>query len=183
MFELSLHILDLVQNSITAGATLVTIEVIQDSENDVLIIVIKDDGKGMDEAFLKKVISPFATTRTTRKVGLGIPMFKQCAEMCNGSFELTSEVGVGTELRATFQKSHMDLPPIGDLVDTIRSLILGAPEKPDFQLLYKIDDRAFDFDTREIRQVLGGVPLNESAVMEWIHEALKEGFSEVEARG
>ncbi|MDL2205899.1 ATP-binding protein [Eubacteriales bacterium OttesenSCG-928-N13] len=181
MFELSLHILDLVQNSITAGATLVVIEVIYDTDRDTLTITIKDDGKGMDEALLARVTSPFATTRTTRKVGLGIPMFKQCAEMCDGTFTIESKLGEGTCLTATFRRSHLDLPPLGDLIDTMRSLILGSPDKPDFRLLYQIDEKEFCFDTREIRQALGPVPLNEPAVMEWIHEALKEGFDEVES--
>ncbi len=181
MFELSLHILDLVQNSITAGAKLVVIEVLIDTARDILTISIKDDGKGMDAALLARVTSPFATTRTTRKVGLGIPMFKQCAEMCDGAFRIESTPGVGTELVAAFKRSHMDLPPIGDLIGTMRSLILGAPERPDFVLKYRIDEAEYAFDTRELRQVLQGVPLNEPSVMAWINEALHEGFADVEA--
>lgn len=179
MFELSLHILDLVQNSISAGASLVVIEVRIDSKRDLLIVVIEDDGCGMDEAMLRRVTSPFATTRTTRKVGLGIPMFMQCAQMCSGSFEITSTPGAGTRLAATFQNSHVDLPPVGDIIGTMKSLILGAPDKPDFRFAYSVDGREFDFDTREIRQALAGVPLNEPAVLQWIGEALQEGISEV----
>lgn len=180
MFELSLHILDLVQNSITAGATLVVIEIVIDTEKDTMSITIRDNGKGMNPELLNRVTSPFATTRTTRKVGLGVPMFKQCAEMCGGSFQISSTEGVGTELIARFRKSHFDLPPLGDLPGTMQSLIIGAPDMPEFRLHYRVDDRTFDFDTVEIRQALAGVPLNAPDVIVWIGEALKEGIQEVD---
>lgn len=180
MFELSLHILDLVQNSISAGATLVVIEILVDTGRDIMTITIKDDGCGMDEALLARVTSPFATTRTTRKVGLGVPMFKQCAEMCGGTFAIHSTVGVGTELIATFGNSHVDRPPLGDIAATMQSLVLGAPDKPDFALRYALDGREFTFDTREIRQALSGVSLGEPAVLSWIKDALDEGIQEVE---
>ena len=179
MFELSLHILDLVQNSISAGATLVVIEIIMDTEEDLLTIIIRDDGCGMDQALLSRVISPFTTTRTTRKVGLGIPMFMQCAKMCGGDFKIDSTPGIGTTLTATFKASHLDLPPIGDLKATMQTLILGSPDKPDFQFDYKIDGREFNFDTRAVREALGPVPLNEPAVLNWIGEAIAEGLNEL----
>ena len=178
MFELSLHILDLVQNSVSASAALVTVVV--SFLRDVLTIVIEDDGRGMDEALLSRVTSPFATTRTTRKVGLGIPMFKQLAEMCNGSFRIDSKPGEGTRLEATFQASHMDLPPVGDLPGTFASLINGAPSFPEFVLRYERDDKSFLFDTREIRQALGGLPLDGMEILAWIHECIAEGISEVD---
>lgn len=180
MFELSLHILDLVQNSISAGATLCVIEILIDTDRDEMTITIADDGCGMDAALLARVTSPFATTRTTRKVGLGVPMFKQCAEMCGGSFSIQSEAGRGTKLIATFGYAHVDRPPIGDMPGTMQSLVLGAPDKPDFALTYAIDGREFTFDTREIRQALGGVSLSEHAVLSWINDALTEGIQEVE---
>ena len=160
MFELALNILDLVQNSVSAGATLVVITVTVDMEKDQLTIAIEDDGCGMDETLLSRVTSPFATTRTTRKVGLGIPMFKQCAEMCGGTFELKSTKGVGTLVQATFRASHVDLPPLGDLKGTMLSLIAGSPDRPDFVLDYTVDGRTFTFDTRPIRKALGGAPLS-----------------------
>jgi anti-sigma regulatory factor (Ser/Thr protein kinase) len=182
MFELALHILDLVQNSVAAGAKLVIVTVALDRARDSLTIVISDDGCGMDEALLRRVESPFATTRTTRKVGLGIPMLKQCAEMCRGSVQLKSEVGVGTVLTATFQASHVDLPPLGDLKGTFLSLIMGNPESPDFVLSYSVDGRTFEFDTRPIRKALGGSPLSGPEVFAWLDEYLAEGIAEVEQR-
>jgi anti-sigma regulatory factor (Ser/Thr protein kinase) len=180
MFELALHILDLVQNSVAAGATLVTITVHLDTGSDTLTIVISDDGCGMDEELLRRVESPFATTRTTRKVGLGIPMFKQCAQMCGGTFQIQSTRGVGTVLTATFQASHVDLPPLGDLTGTMLSLVVGSPEKPDFVLRYSADGRLFEFDTRPIREALGGMPLSGSEILSWITEYLAEGIAQVQ---
>lgn len=179
MFELALHILDLVQNSVAAGAALVIVTVALDTRADKLTITIEDDGRGMDEELLQRVVSPFATTRTTRKVGLGIPMFKQCAEMCGGTFEIRSARGAGTVLTATFQASHVDLPPLGDLKGTMLSLVTGCPEKPDFVLRYSVDDRAFEFDTRPIREALGGLPLSGGEILSWIDEYLAEGIGQV----
>ncbi len=176
MFELSLHILDLVQNSISAGATLVTIEITIDRSSGLLVIALIDDGCGMDEALLARVTSPFGTTRKSRKVGLGIPMFLQLAELCGGGLTLESTSGAGTRLVARFELNSIDLPPMGDLSATMRSLILGAPDRPDFVLDYRVDGETFRFDTREIRQALGEVALNEPAVLSWIGEYIAEGL-------
>lgn len=181
MFELALHILDLVQNSVSAGAALVVVTVALDTDRDLVTITIADDGRGIDEALLARVTSPFATTRTTRNVGLGIPMFKQCAEMCGGTFELKSQVNAGTHLAATFRASHVDLPPLGDLEGTMLSLVAGSPEKPDFALHYTVDGRTFEFDTRPIRQALGGAPLMGIEVLSWIRQYLSEGISDIRA--
>jgi anti-sigma regulatory factor (Ser/Thr protein kinase) len=180
MFELALHILDLVQNSVAAGASIVIITIKIDAGADLLTISIKDDGCGMDDALKRRVTSPFATTRTTRKVGLGIPMFKQCAEMCAGRFCLKSQAGEGTELTASFRASHMDLPPLGDIKGTMLALIAGNPETPEFVLRYAQDDQAFDFDTRPIREALGGAPLAGPEIFAWLDGYLTEGISRVE---
>lgn len=183
MFELSLHILDLVQNSVSAGATLVRIVVAIDAARNLLSIEIEDDGRGMDEDMLARVTSPFTTSRKTRKVGLGIPMFKQCAEMCAGSFEIASQKGKGTRLKATFALDHVDRPPLGDLKDTMLTLIVGSPEKPEFLLDYRRDGREFLFDTREIRGALGGLPLGAPEIAAWIGEYLTEGIAEADGAG
>ena len=180
MFELALHILDLVQNSVAAGAKLVTVTIILDTGTDELSISIEDDGCGMDEELLRRVESPFETTRKTRKVGLGIPMFKQCALMCGGTFRLSSEKGRGTLLTATFQASHVDLPPLGDLKGTMLTLVAGSPETPDFILNYRVDGRAFTFDTRPIREAMGGMPLHGADINAWLSEYLEEGIQSVE---
>lgn len=180
MPELALHILDLVQNSVSAGATRVVVTICFDQEQDALTIVIEDDGKGMSEEFLQRVTSPFTTSRTTRKVGLGIPLFAQLAEMCDGNLSLASQVGKGTKMTARFRASHVDLPPMGDLNGTIQTLIIACPERPDFRFVYRRDGREFVFDTGEIRQALGGLPLNEPEIVAWIDQYVSEGLNEVE---
>ena len=128
MRELSLHILDLAQNSLTAGASRLDIIVEIDHKKDLVAITLSDDGKGMAPDFLKTVTSPFTTTRTTRKVGLGIPMFKENAELTGGTFSIESTVGVGTKMRAGFVLSSIDRPPLGDLAATMISLVVSNPE-------------------------------------------------------
>lgn len=180
MPELALHILDLVQNSVSAGATRVVVTIAYDTASDTLLISIEDDGKGMPPELLARVSSPFTTTRTTRKVGLGIPLFKQLAEMCGGKLTLESTVGKGTRTQATFTASHMDLPPMGDLKGTLETLIIANPEKPDFCLIYRVDKEEFVFDTAVIREAVGGLPLNEPEIIAWIGQYIAEGIGEVE---
>ena len=125
MNELSLYILDLVQNSISAGANLVEIRIVVSRGEDRITVLIQDDGCGMTPEFLKRAVSPFTTTRTTRKVGLGIPMIKELCELCQGSFEIESQVGVGTALHLSFRLSNIDLPPLGNLAETMLTLVNG----------------------------------------------------------
>ena len=163
MRELSLHILDLAQNSLTANATRLDILIRIDHEKDNLSITLADNGKGMAPDFLKSVTSPFTTTRTTRKVGLGIPMFKANAELTGGSFDIESVL------------SSIDRPPLGDMPSTMVSLVVANPEFH-FHLEYAVDKEAFVFDTEEIRQVLGGVPLDTPEVLSWIEGYIQEGM-------
>ena len=121
MTEISLNILDVAQNSISAGAKLIEISVVADIKSDTLTVVIKDNGCGMDEEKLKKVIDPFFTTRTTRKVGLGIPFYKLAAENTGGTFNITSQLGLGTTVTAVFGLSHIDRMPLGDINFTIHT--------------------------------------------------------------
>ncbi|MBQ2691704.1 MAG: ATP-binding protein [Clostridia bacterium] len=179
MNELALYILDLTQNSVTAGASCVEISVTLDREADTLVILIKDDGCGMSKEFVAKVTSPFTTTRKTRKVGLGIPMIKQLCEMCEGTFRIESELGKGTTLHLEFQLSHVDLPPMGDLAETMTALVIGSPDKPDFRLVYSEGAEPYVFDTAMIRQVLGeDVPLNTPEVVLWMQDDLREGLAQ-----
>lgn len=179
MNELSLYILDLVQNSVTAGARHISILITIDTAADALTIVIEDDGCGMSEELLSKVTSPFTTTRTTRKVGLGIPMIMQLCEMCEGSFNIQSKVGEGTKLTLGFQASHVDLPPMGSLPETMLTLVNGTPEGIEFKLVYTVNGTSFDFDTEEVRQMLGqDVPLNTPEVLSWIRDYIKENIEE-----
>ena len=176
MNELALYILDLTQNSVTAGASKIEIRITIDHDSDRLTIEIIDDGCGMSKEFVAKVTSPFTTTRKTRKVGLGIPMIKQLCEMCEGAFRIESEPGKGTTLHLEFQLSHMDLPPMGDLAQTMTALVIGSPDKPDFRLVYTEGAEPYEFDTAMIRQVLGDVPLNTPEVVLWMQDDLREGL-------
>lgn len=179
MKELALHILDIAQNSITANATLIEIEIIEDTSKNRLTITIKDNGCGMSEEFLKKVADPFVTTRTTRKVGLGIPLLKAAAEGCNGSFFINSQLGIGTTLTVSFERNNIDRAPIGDMAATMVTLI-NAKNDIDFIYRHIIDEREFLLDTRKIREVLGErVPLGELTVLEWIKGYIADGLKEI----
>lgn len=179
MRDLSLHLLDLAQNSITAGASLVTIRLTLE-ESGMLTLELIDDGKGMSEELLSRVTSPFATTRTTRKVGLGIPMMKENAEKAGGSFSLESEVGRGTRLVASMDTKNIDCLPLGDLSGTLLSLMLTNPLHPDFLFEGTTPKGTCTFDTREVRAALGSdIPFNEPSVAAWLKEALEEEMNPI----
>ena len=180
MNELSLYILDLAQNSVAAKATRIRISIEIDTDNDKIRVLLEDNGCGMDEALLRSVVSPFTTTRKTRKVGLGIPMIKQLCEMCEGEFGIESKVGEGTTLSLTFTRSHVDLPPMGAIEDTLVSLINGSPGDIEFEVSYRYGESLFEFSTQEVRKVLDGVPLNTPDVLMWIRGYLEECIGEAE---
>lgn len=173
MRELSMHILDLAQNSIAAGATRLDIDVAADTKADTLTISIKDNGGGMDADFVARVRDPFTTTRTTRRVGLGIPMMEAAARSCDGSLAIRSILGNGTSIQATFMLSHIDRAPLGDMASTIVSIVAV---NPDLHLRYtlSVDDKVFVLDTGDVKAQLDGVPINEGAVLKWITEYVKE---------
>ena len=173
MRELSLHILDALENSLEAGASCVELVVEEDLAADRLWIEIRDDGRGMSEAQLRRVFDPFFTTRTTRHVGLGIPLFKAAAERCNGSLTLSSQPGVGTVLRATFQHSHIDRAPLGDLRGTLLAVLLSG--KCDVHYVHRVNGRVFEFHTADMRAELGDVPLTHPEVRKWLEEFIVEG--------
>ena len=173
MRELSLNILDIAQNSITANASLITIEVLENTVEHTLLIGIYDNGKGMSEEQVKSVIDPFFTTRTTRKVGMGIPLFKMAAEQTGGNLEIESELGVGTQIRAIFKTDSVDFTPLGDVASTIQMLITMNTDR-DFVYKHKVDDKEFVCDTRELKAILGDVPLDTYEVSQWILEFIKE---------
>lgn len=175
MKELSLHILDIAQNSVHAGASLVQIVIEEHSAADTLCITVTDDGCGMDEAFLQRVRDPFTTTRTTRKVGMGIPLFEAAATACGGGLEIQSQPGKGTVVCARFIRSHIDRAPVGDMPGTMCVLVSGSPQI-DFVYTHRIDTSSFTFDTREIRTVLGEVPPDTPEVIAWIQAYIREGL-------
>ena len=173
MRELSLNVMDVAQNSVRAEASLVTITVEESDKNDSLSISIEDNGCGMTEEQVSQVIDPFFTTRTTRKVGLGVPLFKLSAEQTGGSFEIRSKLGEGTVTTARYVKSHVDMTPLGDINCTVEILIRCNPQI-DFVFTRTNDNGSFTLDTRELRAVLEGVSLDTPDVTEWIRQYLEE---------
>ena len=173
MRDLSLHILDLAQNSVRANAALVEIMVSVD-ESRLITITIRDDGSGMSDELKERVTSPFATTRTTRKVGLGIPLMMQNARLAGGDVRIDSTLGQGTTLTATLHGDSIDCLPLGDLAGTVVSLVSANPERPEFRLTSTSPKGSMDFDTREMRQALGKVPLNEPEITAWMLSAIQE---------
>ena len=182
MKELSLNILDITENSTKAGATLVKIELSESDEQ--LIIAITDNGTGMKEETLLSVSNPFYTTRTTRKVGMGIPLFRFAAEQTGGNLTITSKHFEeypdthGTTVVAVFNKKHIDFTPLGDVISTITTLIQGHPTV-DFLFTHSKGDASVSLDTREIRAVLEGVPLDTFEVLIWIKDNLEEQYTEL----
>lgn len=170
MNELSLHIYDIVQNSIRANAENVWIEVEENFVKNELMITIKDDGSGMSKEMVENVRNPFFTTRTTRKVGLGISLLEMNAEMCNGYLSLDSIEGVGTTLKVMFEHNHINRSPLGDMAGTIYLLSLG-----DVNINYKhiIDGKTFNYDKAELLEILGDVPLTNLEVKVWIEDYIK----------
>lgn len=171
MEDISLHILDIAENSIDAGASRVEIKIIVSEPDDRLILIISDNGKGMDEESVKMAKDPFFSTKTVRqkKFGLGIPFLAQAAEECGGRFSIDSEPGRGTTIAAEFQKSHIDMKPVGDIGSTMVALIGGHPEI-DFSLLYERDVFSYRLDTGELKQKLNDVPINLPDVLKLIKE-------------
>lgn len=178
MKELSLNILDIVENSVKADASLT--EIILNEENGTLVITVKDNGRGMSEDTLKSVTNPFYTTRTTRRVGLGIPLFKLACEQTGGELSITSrertdELPGGTEVTAIFNTQHIDFPPLGDVISTLVTLLQGHPDR-DFYYSHKKGEASVELDTRELRAVLEDVPLSTPEVLLWVRENLEEQY-------
>lgn len=179
MPELSLNVLDIVQNSIRADATLIVITVAADRKKDTMTIVIKDNGCGMTKDQVTSVLDPFYTTRTTRKVGLGIPFFQYAAKATGGNFSIDSVVGEGTMVTASFILSHIDRMPLGDMTSTMHTLIT-LNNRIDFLYTYTVDDNSFTLDTREFRMILDGVPFDTPEVSNYIRDFLTENKQEVD---
>lgn len=172
MRELSLHILDLAENSTRAGASMVEIDIEESASEDRLIIRIRDNGQGFDSSM--KLDDSFFTCKEGKRFGLGIPFFRQAAESCEGALEVESSPGKGTTVEAVFRLSHIDIMPMGDLGSTISALVAGSPEA-DFVLRRRKDSEMFVFDTRRLREELDGLPLNVPQVLQYIKENVNEG--------
>ena len=179
MKELSLNILDVAKNSVTAGATKIGILV---EETPVrLTITITDNGCGMTPEFVRKVTDPFTTTRTTRKVGMGLSLMKMEAQMSGGDLSIESTVGEGTTVTSWFDPGNIDMPPLGDLTSSITTLIQGSPDI-DFVFTHRTPAGEYTLDTGEIRQIMGDISLSEPEVIAWLTDYLNENESNIEGK-
>ena len=178
MQDLSLHILDLVENSISAGAKLIEIRVLEDSKKDILTIEIKDNGRGMSEEMVSRVLDPFVTTRTTRRVGLGLSLFAQAARSCNGEVKIDSKLNKGTRLVGTFKLNHIDLKPWGSMGDTLITLIAGNPEI-DFFYHHRKDGFDYSLDTEMMKKELGEVPISNPSVISALRGDLRDNLKQI----
>jgi hypothetical protein len=190
--ELSQHILDLLENALEAQATEIQLEIIEQTDlrgalspiagGGLLSMSVQDNGRGMDGDTLARLSDPFFTTRTTRSVGLGIPLLKATAERCNGELVVYSTPGQGTCVTATMEHHHVDRAPLGDMASTLLAIMLARPRgdgsRPcDLRYRHTVDGRTFSFDTHEIRSLLGDVPLSHPHVRAWLEEYLREGLA------
>lgn len=180
MKDLSAHIMDIVQNSVRAEARRIEIEIREELKDDSLSIGIKDDGCGMDKETLEKVTDPFFTSRTVRKVGLGIPLLLQNAERTGGKFSIASEKGKGTTVSVVFIHSHLDRPPLGDMASTIGLLAVANPGVH-FLYTHTTPDGEYRFDTEEINRILDGVPLSHPDILPALMEMIREGLKAIKA--
>jgi hypothetical protein len=171
--ELSDHIMDIAMNSVRAGAKHVSVSVVGDETKDRLIVTVGDDGVGMEEEAVRSVADPFYSTKIGKKVGLGVPLLKGAAEMCDGDFRLRSAPGEGTEIEASFGLHHPDLPPLGDVKETMLLLSVSNPDVR-FSFRYAMDGREFLLDTGEVTDALGGVPINHPEVIAFLRRYVEE---------
>jgi hypothetical protein len=185
MLELALHVLDILQNAVEAGATRVDLAIVEDEGADRLSITVRDNGRGMDEQTARQVLDPSYTTRTTRHVGLGLPLYGAAAETAGGGLAVHSRPGEGTTVEAVFQLSHPDRQPLGDMQGVLLAFLLSE-RAPDLSYIHRVvrhpGDRRrtpggaeFTFDTTVIRAELDGVPLSQPLVVQWLAEFIAEG--------
>lgn len=175
---MSLHIMDIAENGISAGARLIDIAVTEDIKGNRLKVGIKDNGRGIPADLLEHVADPFYTTRTTRRVGLGLSLFREASKRCEGDFKITSREGEGTEIEATFRLDHIDLAPLGNMVGTLTSLIVGNPDV-DFVYTHEVNGKEFRLDTREVKKELEGAEITHPKVIRFLGDLIRESLAEI----
>jgi hypothetical protein len=178
MQDLSLHILDIVENSIASKASQVQIRITEDPEQDQMIVEIEDNGAGIPPELVERVVDPFFTTRSTRKVGLGLSLLQQTARACEGNLQVKSQQGKGTLVQASFRYNHIDRKPLGDMASTMITLIVGHPLM-DFQYLHRKGDKTFCFDTVELKRELDDVPIDHPKVVQFIRDEIERGLGDL----
>jgi len=180
MLELSMNILDIVENSTRAGATLIRIGITEDRKNDILRIEIADNGEGMEPDIATKALDPFYTSKTVRRVGLGLPLLSNAAKITGGRCAIESKKGEGTTVTADFGYRHIDRQPLGDMPTTITTMIAGNPEV-DFVYTHLSDDKSYLLDTREVKNELEDVPIDHPTVIQFVKENIRDGLKEIGA--
>ncbi len=174
MKELSLHLLDVVENSIEAGASKIEIKIEEDFNRDVLVMEVSDNGRGMSEEQIKEVLDPFYTTRRTRHIGLGLPLLLEACRRCEGNLEIYSQPGKGTTIQATFRHSHIDRAPLGDIPSVLMT-VLFAENQIDWLYSHKVNQEEFRLESSEIRKELVDIPITHPKVRNWLHSFLIKG--------
>ncbi len=182
MNDLSLHVIDIIQNSLKAGASLLKLIIAENLNEDSLLITIEDNGLGMSREQIEKLEDPFFTSRTTRRVGMGIPLFKQSAEQSEGSFEVVSIEGEGTRVTARFRHSHIDRPPLGDIANAF-ILMVSANPFVEFLFTYRYNTKEYIFDTVEVKEILDGLPVNDPKIIKILTEMIKSNIEELKITG
>jgi anti-sigma regulatory factor (Ser/Thr protein kinase) len=178
MEDLSLHILDIAENSVEAQADEIRIRLEENRQKDRLTLEIADNGKGMDKELLERALDPFVTTKKARRIGLGLPLLTEAAKAAGGTLTVRSQPGRGTKVRATFQLSHIDLKPLGDLTLTLLTLIAGHPDI-DIRYTHAVNGKKYAFDTRDLRAQLHGIPINDPQVIKFIKHDINEGIDQI----
>jgi anti-sigma regulatory factor (Ser/Thr protein kinase) len=178
MRELSLHILDLVENALAAGADRVAVRVAESTAEDRLTIRVSDNGRGMPEEKIQRLEDPFVTTRKTRRVGLGLSLLAAAAKRCEGALSVRSEAGRGTIVQADFRRSHIDRAPMGDIAATLGAILLSNPDI-DFTYVHRVDENDFSLNTRELKSELEGQALNDPSVVHHLSVAIRRSIREL----
>jgi len=175
MRELSLHILDIARNSIEAGATALQVTIAEHPDTDTRELIVRDNGRGMDDEAAKRALDPFFTTRETRKVGLGLSLLRATCERCGGTLEIRSKPGEGTEVRGTMRLAHVDRPPLGDMGKVVQALACDA-QRTTLRYRHQTDGKRFEIDTRDLQKELGEVPVTDPRVLCWLAEFVRNGI-------
>jgi DNA topoisomerase VI subunit B len=179
MRELSLHILDIIENSRRANSDLIKIEILEMPDSDLLKIIIEDNGSGISKDKLDKIEDPFITSRTTRDVGLGISLLKSAAESCDGNLAINSQIGAGTKVEVDFKYNHIDRAPLGDITTTLSNFIAANGEEVDIVYQHQYKDKKFIFDSREIKSELDDVSIQSRQIIAWIREYIGENLEQI----
>ena len=180
MEDLSLHILDIVENSIRAGASKIKILILEDIKANLLLLEICDNGKGMDEEMVKRACDPFYTTKSVRRVGLGLPLLAQTARECGGDLEIETGQGKGSTVTARFQHDHIDRKPMGDIEKTMTVLIVSHPDI-DFIFEHKKGNSSYTLDTADLKGQLDGIPINNPEVIKFIKNDINSWLNNVDS--